>query len=245
MKTIFRAALISALLATVWVSQAAFAQAASCGDASSRATTLTLSAFGETRMAPDMARLDLGVTTEAPTAAAALNANAVQMTKVMTALTGAVIQAKDIQTSNLSLNAQYDYEANQAPKLRGYQASNTVTILVHDLSKLGQALDATVKAGVNQVNGVSFGIRDPSAAAYAARQKAVEALMAKAGLYAKASHYKVARLISLSEGSGYQTPVAPLPTLAMARMEKDVAGSISGGELTVRIEVSAVYELTQ
>ncbi|OYU69809.1 MAG: hypothetical protein CFE28_07190 [Alphaproteobacteria bacterium PA2] len=244
MKTFAAATLMGALLATAWVTPAAFAQSPSAGDTLFHATTLNLSAYGETRIAPDMASISLGVNTDAPTAAQALTANAAQMNRVMTALTAAGVAAKDIQTSNLSLNAQYDYEANQSPKLRGYQATNTVTIIVHDLKKLGQAVDATVKAGVNQVNGISFGVSDPSAAEDAARQKAVKALLAKANLYANASGYKVARLVSLSESGGYQAP-QPMPMMAMARMEKDAGSPVAGGELSLRIDVSAVYELNK
>ena len=244
MKTFACATLMGALLATAWVTPAAFAQSSSAGDTVFHATTLNLAAFGETKIAPDMASISLGVNTDATNAAEALSANAAQMNKVMNALAVAGIAPKDIQTSNLSLNAQYDYEANQTPKLRGYQASNSVTVIVHDLKKLGQAVDATVKAGANQVNGVSFGVSDPGAAEDAARQKAVKALLAKANLYANASGYKVARLVSLSESGGYQAP-QPMPMMAMARMEKDAGSPVSGGEMSLRIDVSAVYELTR
>ena len=244
MKTFACATLMGALLATAWVTPAAFAQSSSAGDTVFHATTLNLAAFGETKIAPDMASISLGVNTDATNAAEALSANAAQMSKVMNALAAAGIAPKDIQTSNLSLNAQYDYEANQTPKLRGYQASNSVTVIVHDLKKLGQAVDATVKAGANQVNGVSFGVSDPGAAEDAARQKAVKALLAKANLYANASGYKVARLVSLSESGGYQAP-QPMPMMAMARMEKDAGSPVSGGEMSLRIDVSAVYELTK
>lgn len=244
MKTLACATLMGALLATAWVTPAAFAQSNAAGDTVFRATTLNLSGYGETKIAPDMASISLGVNTEAVTAADALSANAARMNKVMAALTAAGIAAKDIQTSNLSLNAQYDYENNQAPKLRGYQASNTVTIIVRDLTKLGAAVDATVRAGANQVNGISFGVSNPEAAENAARQKAVKALMAKANLYATASGYKVSRLVSLSESGGYQQP-QPMPMMAMARMEKDGASPIAGGEMSLRIDVSAVYELSK
>jgi len=244
MKTLPCAIMMGALLATTWAAPAAYAQAPTAGDTMFHATTLNISAFGESRVAPDMASIGLGVNTDAPTAAQALSANAAQMSKVMAALTAAGIAAKDIKTSNLSLNAQYDYEANQPPRMRGYQASNSVTVVVHDLTRLGQAIDATVKAGANQVNGISFGVSDPGAAEDAARQKAVKALMAKASLYAIASGYKVARLVSLSEGGGYQAP-QPMPMAAMARMEKDSASPVSAGEMSLRIDVSAVYELSR
>jgi hypothetical protein len=195
-------------------------------------------------VAPDIATINLGVNTEAPTAAAALQANAAQMTKVIAALRKAGVADKDIQTSGLNLNAQYDYVQNEPPKLRGYQAANQVTVTVRDLARLGQAVDATVGAGANQVNGISFGLSDPTAAEDAARRQAVKALAAKANLYATATGYKLGRLVTLSEGGGYSPP-PPMPVYAMARMEKADSTPVSGGELSVRIDISGVYELAR
>jgi uncharacterized protein YggE len=245
MKNLVRAGAFGLLLATACAAPAAFAQAApGAADAVVRPATLNLSAYGETRIAPDLATINLGVNTEAPTAAAALQANATQMTKVIAALRKAGIADKDIQTSGLNLSAQYDYVQNEPPKLRGYQAANQVTITVRDLTRLGQAVDATVSAGANQVNGISFGLSDPTAAENAAREKAVKALAAKANLYATATGHRLARLVTLSEGGGYSAP-APVPMYAMARMEKADSTPVSAGEMSVRIDISGVYELAR
>ena len=249
MSPFVRAGAIALLLATACAAPAALAQAApapavQAADTLFHATTLNLSAYGETRIAPDMASINLGVNSEAPTAGAAMQANATQMIRIMAALKKAGIADKDVQTSNLSLSAQYDYVQNQPPKLRGYQASNQVTVIVHDLARLGAAVDATVAAGANQVNGISFGLSDPTAAENAARETAVKALAAKASLYAGATGYRIARLVSLSEGGGY-SPGPPQPLMAMARMAKSDTTSVAPGELNVRIEINGVYELAK
>jgi uncharacterized protein YggE len=168
------------------------------------------------------------------------------MSQVMSALQKAGIAAKDIQTSGLNLNAQYQYEQNLPPRLTGYQASNQVTVTVHDLARLGAAVDATVTAGANQVNGISFGLDDPTAAENAARERAVKALQAKADLYARATGYRVGRLVSLSEGGGYSVP-PPMPMM-MNQMKREAMAadtSVSPGELKVRIEVRGLYELSR
>jgi hypothetical protein len=252
MKTLMTAAaplaLALALAAPAALAQSAAPESAprSTAETMFKATTLNLSAFGETRVAPDMASISLGVMTEAKTAAEALTANAARMNAVMATFARAGIPAKDIQTSNLSVNPQYRYVENQAPLLIGYQVSNQVTIVVRDLKKLGAAVDASVNAGANQVNGISFGLSGPAAAETAAREAAVKALLAKADLYARATGYRVARLITLSEGGGY-APQPPVPMVAMA-MRSDMAekaSPISGGELSVRIDVNASFELVR
>ena len=208
-------------------------------------TTFSLSAVGETKVAPDMATINLGVNTDAPTAAEALRANAAKMTAVIAALKKGGLGDRDIQTSNLSINPQYVYEQNTPPRLTGYQVSNQVTVTVRDLARLGQAVDATVNAGANSAGGISLGLADPSAAENAARQAAVKALNAKAHLYARATGYRVVRIISLSEGGGYAPAPQPYPVMAMARMKEADSTPVAGGELRVRIDLSGVFEMAR
>lgn len=219
--------------------------AAQSNDAAFRATTFNLSASGETAIAPDMATITLGVQSEGASAAAALSANGASMNKVIAALKKAGVAERDIQTSNLNVNPQYAYEQNQPPRLTGYQASNQVTILARDLSKLGQTVDAAASAGANTVGGISFGLQNPQKAEDEARIKAVAALKAKSDLYARATGYKVVRLISLNEAGGYTPSPQPVPMFAMAKREMADSTAISGGELKVRVEVSATYEAQQ
>ncbi len=235
--SVLASALAGALLTAV-------ALPAHAEDAAFRATTFSLSAFGETKVAPDMATISLGVQTDAPTAAGALSANATQMTKVIAALKKAGIAERDIQTSGLNVNPQYVYEQNLPPKLTGYQASNQVTVQVRDLAKLGSTVDATVGAGATTVGGIAFGLQNPQAAEDAARVDAVKALQAKADLYARATGYKIVRLVTLGEGGGY-TPAPPMPIYAMAKREMSDSTPVAAGELKVRVDVSATYELAK
>lgn len=247
MKTLLRACALSALLAATAAAPAAFAQAAPpAADTMFRATTLNLAAYGETRVEPDMAAISLGVMTQARTAQAAMQANAAKMTQVVDALKRAGIAARDIQTSNLNLNPQYAYEQNQPPRLTGYQASNQVTVAVHDLARLGQAVDATVNAGANQVHGISFGLNDPTAAENAAREAAVKALQAKAELYARATGHRVSRLVTLSEGAASFPVPPPMPMLEFAAARAQKADTpVSAGEMKVRVDVTGLYEVTR
>lgn len=240
MTTALRALTLAALLASA-VPLAAHAQAIAT-DPAFAATTLNLSAEGETQATPDQASITLGVQTHAGTAAGAMADNARRMSAVIAALRGAGIAAKDIRTSNLSLGAQYDYPPNATPHLNGYQASNDVTITVEDVERLGPTIDAVTGAGANQINGISFGLKSSRAAEDAARLEAVKAVRAKAELYAAAMGYHVARLVNLSEGGGES--IQP-PRPMMMRAAKVEGVPVSTGELTVRVEINAVFELVK
>lgn len=246
MKALFRAAALGALIVAGTAVQASAQTPPVIGaDTMFKATTLTLSAYGETRIAPDIATITLGVQTEAPTAGEAMRLNASRMSQVIASLKKAGIDDRDIQTSGLNLNPQYVYEQNAPPRLSGYQATNQVVITARDLSKLGQVVDASVNAGANNVGGISFGLADSAAAEDAARMKAARTLQARAELYARSMGYRVGRLVTMSEGGGYQPAPPPMPMMAMAREKSDSATPVEGGELKVRIDVSATFELVR
>lgn len=210
------------------------------------APSLNLSAYGEVKAAPDMATISFGVQTEAATAQEAMRDNATRMTQVMAALRRAGIAERDVQTSGLNLSAQYDYVQNEPPKLRGYQAVNRVTVTINDLSKVGTTADAVVAAGVNQIDGISFGLKDPSAAEDRARQLAVRALQAKAQLYAQALNVQLAGIRNLGEGGGY-SPAPPQPMFAARAMAMESRDStpVAAGELTVRVDITGVYDIAR
>ncbi len=208
------------------------------------ATTLNIAASGEVKAAPDQASITLGVQTQGKTAGDALRLNRERMAASIAALKAQGIEARDIRTTSLNLNAQYVYEQNQPPRLTGYQASNDVTIIVRDIVRLGATVDAVTAAGANQVNGISFGLSDSRGFEDEARRAAVKQLQARADLYAQAAGMHVARLINLSEGGGYQP--GPIRPLALASFAKASAPTpVEPGELSVRIEVSAIYELVK
>ncbi len=208
--------------------------------------SLNLSAYGEVKAAPDMATISFGVVTEAATAADAMQQNATRMTQVMAALRRAGINERDVQTSGLNLSAQYDYVQNEPPRLRGYQANNRVTVIINDLDRVGTTADAVVAAGVNQIDGISFGLKDPSAAENEARRLAVRNLQAKAALYSDALGTSLGSIRSLSEGGGY-APQPPMPMYAVRAQSMGAADStpVAAGELSIRIDITGVYDLAR
>ena len=159
-------------------------------------TMLSLSAQGQSFSAPDLGVFTAGVTGSGKTAGAALAANSAKMNQVISALKKAGIADKDIQTSNLSLNPVYADMSNQravdpleqqVPPIIGYQVYNQVTVKQRKLDRMGSTIDALVAAGANQVNGPSFQMDDPDAAADQARADAIKKSIARAQIYAGAS----------------------------------------------------------
>jgi uncharacterized protein YggE len=205
--------------------------------------SISLSGHGEVRMAPDLAIVTVGVMSSAATAREALDANTKAMDAVMTSLTAAGIEARDIQTSNFSVNPRYDYGQNNAqpPKVIGYDVSNNVSVTVRKLDSLGAVLDQVVSSGSNQINGVAFQVSKPEAATDEARKLAVADALRKAQVYTAASGVTLGQIISLTEGGGYQPPQPVFKTMRAEAASADVP--IAQGEQVIAVDVNFTWEI--
>src|SRR4029453_795315 len=190
----------------------------------------------------DIAIISTGVVTRAATATAAIQQNAARMERVRAALRRAGIEDKDIQTSSINLNPEYNYQQNKTPTLTGYQASNQVSVRFRDIRKTGEILDVLVAEGANQINGPSLTIDKPEAALDEARGKGIPPGGGGAELYGGALGMRVARLLSVSESGGYAVP-PPMPMYARAEMAQDAKTSIDPGEQKVSVSVAMSFEL--
>lgn len=205
------------------------------------ATLLSVSAQAEARRAPDIATISAGVVTQAADGNTAMRQNAEQMTRVLAAVKAAGVADKDVQTSGINLNPQYRYEENQPPRITGYQASNTVSLKLRDVSKMGKVLDALVASGANQINGPSFGIDDPEPLYDQARLEALKRAQARAATYAETLGLRVRRIVSISEGGGGMP--SPIPRMAMMKAESDSSTPVAAGESSVSVQLDVVFEL--
>jgi hypothetical protein len=205
-------------------------------------TLLSVAASAEASRVPDVATLSAGVVTQAADGNTAMRQNAEQMVKVLAAIKAAGIAEKDVQTSGVNLNPQYRYADNEAPKITGYQASNTVSLKVRDIAKLGQVLDALAAQGSNQINGPSFEIDQPEPVYDEARLAALKKAQARADTYAKALGLRVRRIVSISEGGG--GGLQPMPMMAMSKaMDRAESTPVSPGETTLTVNLDVVFEL--
>ncbi|MGD9968150.1 MAG: SIMPL domain-containing protein [Hyphomonadaceae bacterium] len=206
-------------------------------------TLLTVNADGASEARPDLAIVNLGVTTEGQTAAAALAENARRMTALTQALRRAGVAERDIQTSNVSVYPQQVYGEGQAPRITGYQANNSVTVKVRNIDNTGRVIDAAVAAGGNAVNGVSFTHADPDAQLDIARRDAVAEARRRAELYADALGMRVNRVVAVSEGGGYAPPIPVAVERFAAQDGAAPPPPISPGEIETRVSVGVTFEL--
>lgn len=235
--SMFKSLCTAALLASIAIINPAFAED------SKLIRTLSLTGHGEVHVAPDLAIVTMGVISSSTTAQEALAANTKAITNLMAALKSANLEAKDIQTSNFSVNPRYDYGQNngQPPKLSGYDVSNNVTVTVHKIASIGDLLDKAVTSGSNQINGISFSVANPQGAMDEARKQAVKDAIRKANLYAVATSVTLGNVISISEGVGNYQPPMPMQAKMMAADSAPVP--IAQGEQVIGVDVNISWEI--
>lgn len=214
-----------------------------------RPATISLTGTGEIAVAPDEAIISSGVITEATTAREALDANNGAIARVIAAIKEAGIEARDIQTAGVSVTPRYRYPRNdgredsETPRIIGYTVSNTVSVRVRDLARLGQVMDQVVTVGANRIDGISFVVSDADARLDEARGAAVRDARRKAEIYAEAAGVKLGRLVSISEGGGF-VPPQPKAEMMMARADA-MSVPVEIGEERLRVQVNITWELEQ
>ena len=194
---------------------------------------------------PDIAQIGTGVTTRARTAKEAVRLNAVAMQKVVDRLKALGIAAKDIQTSNYNLNAQFNYpNGGGTPVFAGYEASNQVSAKLRDISKVGDALDALVAAGANNISGPSFMLDDDTAPKQAARAKAFQRGQAMAQDFARMAGYSGVKLLEVSEDVQTRGPIVPV-AFNVRSEAADAKTPIEAGEVGTSVMLTVKYEMTR
>jgi len=193
---------------------------------------------------PNLVTVGAGVTTQANSAVAAMQANAQAMTAVIARIKALGIPERDIQTTGISLGSQYDYDQETRRQVfRGYQASNRVSVKLRDVPRTGEVLDALVAAGATDISGPDFSIEDDTAARSQARKAALETAQKQAMEYARAAGFTGVRLLQISE------TVAARPPMMFARAVAQEAAAdstpVQPGLVQAGVTVNVTYELTR
>jgi uncharacterized protein YggE len=224
-------AFLAAILAGILLATPALAQTAS-------PAMISVTGEATVSVAPDLAQIDAGVTSEAKTAREASDANNAAMGKVLLALKSASIDEKDFQTSRLSLQPQAAPNRPGPASIVGYRASNRVTIRLRDVTKVASVIDTLVAAGANDVGGINFTVSQASKLLDEAREQAIADARRKADIYAKAAGVSLGAPLSITEEGGH----GPIP---YRRMAAGMAAStpVAQGEETLQVTVSVSWAI--
>lgn len=215
-----------------------------------RERSITVNATGTVQVKPDEATVLLAVETVAATAQDAAARNAEKMERVIAAVRALGIPAADVRTVSYDLTPVYQTDEprreprmpqeSDEPRITGYRAANMVEVTMGDVALPGRIIDAGLAAGANRVAGLSFGVKDQTAARQEALARAVMQARAEATAVAAAAGETLGQVLHVTVGDHFQ-PVR----YRMAAMD-EAAGAptpIAPGELTVSAMVSVVFAL--
>jgi uncharacterized protein YggE len=169
---------------------------------------------------PDMAQLNIGVVTQAATAAAAADQNAITTDAVIKALQAVLATTGTIETLYYSISPRYTNTGGQQT-LAGYIVTNTLKVTTTDVNRVGRLIDAGNGAGANSVSGPFYGLQNPDPEVQQALAAASRQALAHAAAIASGLGGRVGAVISAEEGStvrpfidnsgGATTTAAPTP----------------------------------
>lgn len=192
---------------------------------------------------PDTAILTVSVVTQARTALEAQQDNANKSDAVVRALKNAAGAGAEVKTSGYSLQPQRIYKEGQPPTITGYEARNSVSVTLSDLTKVGAVIDAAALAGANDVAGISFTLRKDRPARDQALADATREAMSKAQVIATALGGKLVRVVEVQE-EGVVRPPQPIYGVQMGMMKTASAPTpIEVGTLDIRSRVQLVAEI--
>lgn len=195
---------------------------------------------------PDEAMVGAGVTTRARTAVASMADNAAKMTAVVARIKSLGIAAQDIQTSGVSLSPSYQYQPNNAPPVfLGYDVTNTVSVRLRDIARIGPVLDALVAAGATNINGPTFRRQDDSAAREEARKLAFQGAQAQAMSLARIAGYGGVKLLEVDEGYTQQPAEIMVTAKRMAPQAVSASTPVEPGRVGTQVQLTVKYEMTR
>ena len=223
-------------LATILIS------AAAVGEAKDGATRVMVTGDSIVQAQPDTATITLAVVTQAKLAIAAQRDNAGKTEAVVNALKSGAGASAEIKTSGYSLQPQRLYKEGQPPTITGYEARNTITVTLSDLTKVGVVIDAASQAGANDIGSIAFTLRQDQTARDQALKAATREAVSKAEVIAQALGGRLTKIIEVEE-QGFQRPQPILQNESLMMRSAAPATPVQVGSLDITSRVQLIAEI--
>ncbi|KYC45769.1 MAG: oxidative stress defense protein [Candidatus Methanofastidiosum methylothiophilum] len=153
--------------------------------------------------APDQATVYVYIETRKDTALLSQQEASRILAQVIQALEKEGIPSDKIQTDTFSIYPEYYYPSDREPALLGYKAVYGLKVITTDISKVGNIVDASIKAGANRINNIEFGLSDKRMEEAKIRviKEAVKVAQVKANAMAEAGNFRLGKISYMNESS--------------------------------------------
>lgn len=221
--------------------------------------TIQVTGHGEMLAVPDIATFSFTVSAMKATVADAQTEVTTKANALTEYLKSKGIDAKDIKTTDYSIQPHYEYQSAACPAvsvgsaavycppgkqtLTGYDVSQSTTIKVRDTSKAGDLLAGVGSKGATNVSGLNFTFDDPTVPQQEARDKAIADAKEKAKKLSKELGVSLVRIVSFSENGYSPEPYAVRSYASAGADNKAIAPEISVGQNKLTNDVTITYEI--
>lgn len=206
---------------------------------------IAVSGEGSVEAQPDRATISVGVVTRDKNLSAVQASNAKAASSVINSIVALGIERRQISTGNYNFNPVYRHTDNGKRILDGYEATNSVTVIVDDLSLVGKIIDAALNHGANRVDSLDFGLRNKAAYQDEALRLAIRDARHKAEVAASALGKSIVGVRSVSINSNHVAAPRNYKMARAAAMEDaaEFETPIESGTLTCFANVHAEFEI--
>jgi hypothetical protein len=192
---------------------------------------------------PDQVQFDIGVVAQAASAKTAADQNAIKSNALIQELHTVLLPSANINSINFSVNPNYRYPQDSVPVIAGYTASNTVRLVLDDISRLQSVIDIAIKSGATSINRLAFTLHDENAARARALAEAASQAQAGADALATSMKLKLGKLLSIEQGQ--PVIVSPPREISFEKLQSTNVSPISPGMIDVHADVNLTYEILQ
>jgi len=201
---------------------------------------------------PDIAKVSFSVITQGIEAAAVQTENNQKMQKVIDFVKKQGVADKDVQTTNYSLNPQYDYTwcrksskdyTTCPPKIVSYTLTQAVSIKIRDFTKINTIVGGLTNAGANEISNITFTLDDPENYKNEARIQALNKIKERAQLLSKETSLKLGKIVSVSESGISPSPIYRDLKATVGSAEAPSAAPIETGTQEITVTLTVSYEI--
>ena len=203
---------------------------------------INVSGEGKVKVAPDQALISISIETKGTKAEEVKRENDKKMDAILKFIKKSNIAPEDFQTQRISLNPNYDYEK----KKYNYIATQSVQILLKDLSKYDTLMEGLVNEGINRIDNVEFKSSKMLQLQSDARKLAIKEAKAKAEDFVSVLGQKVGKAIVISDNSQSYIPqprMYAMKSMSMDKAESAPRETLAIGEIEIIANVSVSFVL--
>jgi uncharacterized protein YggE len=202
---------------------------------------INVSGEGKVKIAPDQALISVSIETKGTKAEEVKRENDKKMDAILKFIKKSNIAKEDFQTQRISLNPNYDYEK----KKHNYIATQSVQILLKDLSKYDELTEGLVDEGINRIDNVEFKSSKMKELQSDARKLAIKDAKAKAEDFVSVLGQKVGKAILISDNSQIYVPQPRMYAMkaSNAMDESTPRETLAIGEIEIIANVSVSFIL--